>query len=935
MRFHRAFLVAVVVVALAAGLASAHGAASAQAPLPHETDNVDEPILEFVGEIPAETADRFRAEFDGMLAFFRDRFGDVPLDYTLFVAADARSGAAAVGSTYRNDFCNEGDLDYRILVSDCHAFLPEHIAAYHFWAIKRLLAPRTVWPAASATYGPWGPEWLRDGLDEYVRVAYRAAAEIEPFDRARRWKAALARLTPRALNSIGTCAAGSEVPCAAINGLGFLAVDWLVARAGELAIVEYYRLLPSSGHWREAFEGAFGIGTDDFYRAFEEQRRVITGAPVPSTTTTPLQPGWNLIGWMGPGTTVADLFAAIPALQVVAAWDREAVRYAWARRGGRTPPGLAQVTRGQALFLWVGGTDPVVWTRPGSAAGMLLTLPSGSSLVGWAGLDGTPIAEAVGRFGEALVGASRWNAATQSYERYDPGAEEPAEGMPVLQHGDALWVELSEERRWWQSGTERTDFVFRGDVSAQRQSELRNEMERVVAFFAERYTIKPPEFVVVVDSMQARAAASDWRIRIGGPFIGSPLIGGTLAHEYFHVLQWHLSQGDRRGSPLWMIEGSATYAEGLYALEWYGAADAQFGWWWGSSRRIPAALRDLTESSWPNAEYPLGALATDWLVRWSVAANSNVQFSPPAPGGLVGWMEDDAYVDFFRHLPSSETWEEALEGAFGITIDDFYAAFEAYRSDVVLPIPHLADDVDEPILVFAGEIPAETMDRIREQFEGVGELFRDRFGDPPADYTVVVAADYAAAASVAPEVFGEHLDTASCALSDPAYSVEILTCDPTLVRQFTWQHFTTAVERLAPIDSLPPSPGSSDRRAPLWLHAGLVRYVRDAARAALGVEPLADIRRSHTGLAELTAQPLRSLRTYADMDGAGWRVWDSLTFLAVEWLADHAGEPALFEYYRLLPSSRSWQEAFAGAFGIGVDDFYAAFEAYRADGFTS
>ena len=247
-------------------------------------------------------------------------------------------------------------------------------------------------------------------------------------------------------------------------------------------------------------------------------------APATDTVTTPLQPGWNLVGWMGSDTTAADLFAAIPTLRVVAAWDDEAGRYRWARRGGTAPPALTQVTRGKALFLWVGGTKAVQWRRPASADGMLLSLPSGYSLVGWAGLDGTPIAEAVGRFGDALIGASRWNAETQSYERYEPGAEEPAEGMPVLQHGDALWVELSEEARWWQSGTERTRFVFEAPVTQERKSELRDEMERVVAFFAERYGIEPPNFFVLVDpGLDIHADAAAGKIRVGGGGVDHPL----------------------------------------------------------------------------------------------------------------------------------------------------------------------------------------------------------------------------------------------------------------------------------------------------------------------------------------------------------------------------------------------------------------------------
>ena len=46
-------------------------------------------------------------------------------------------------------------------------------------------------------------------------------------------------------------------------------------------------------------------------------------------------------------------------------------------------------------------------------------------------------------------------------------------------------------------------------------------------------------------------------------------------------------------------------------------------------------------------------------------------------------------------------------------------------------------------------------------------------------------------------------------------------------------------------------------------------------------------------------------------------------------------ERAIFEYYRLRQSTDDWKEAFQGAFGITIDDFYAAFAAYRAAGFES
>ena len=51
-------------------------------------------------------------------------------------------------------------------------------------------------------------------------------------------------------------------------------------------------------------------------------------------------------------------------------------------------------------------------------------------------------------------------------------------------------------------------------------------------------------------------------------------------------------------------------------------------------------------------------------------------------------------------------------------------------------LPHLADEVDAPILVFEGDIPADTADQIRAQFEIVQTLFVERLGSGPANLTL-------------------------------------------------------------------------------------------------------------------------------------------------------------------------------------------------------
>ena len=92
-----------------------------------------------------------------------------------------------------------------------------------------------------------------------------------------------------------------------------------------------------------------------------------------------------------------------------------------------------------------------------------------------------------------------------------------------------------------------------------------------------------------------------------------------------------------------------------------------------------------------------------------------------------------------------------------------------------------------------------------------------------------------------------------------------------------------------------------------------------------------DSRRRQEAAALLRAGELRPLRAFETVEDDAERIHYQLGFLAADRLADHAGVEALAGYYQRLPSSDSWQEAFEGAFGIAVDDFYETFEAYRAE----
>ncbi|MDE0603721.1 MAG: carboxypeptidase-like regulatory domain-containing protein [bacterium] len=53
--------------------------------------------------------------------------------------------------------------------------------------------------------------------------------------------------------------------------------------------------------------------------------------------------------------------------------------------------------------------------------------------------------------------------------------------------------------------------------------------------------------------------------------------------------------------------------------------------------------------------------------------------------------------------------------------------------------------------------------------------------------------------------------------------------------------------------------------------------------------------------------------------------------IAFEWYAGEVGEEAITDYFALLKTSDTWDEAFQRAFGLAPDDFYAAFEDHRRE----
>ena len=645
-----------------------------------------------------------------------------------------------------------------------------------------------------------------------------------------------------------------------------------------------------------------------------------------ATITTTLYPGWNMVGWVGPETPASELFDELPALGRIVAWDAEEQRYLRLMPSSGSMGDQHLLTPGDGLWLYIGGTSPVEWTREASEDSVLLDLRAGPNLVAWAGRDGTPTEEAVARLGDRLELAWAWNAEVQEYRLYHPSAG--LDQVQALNHGDALLLELSNGGRWWQPGAAPPPVVFLGEFTEERQAEISGWVDDTRALFGERWGVGGPVTTTYVGDREA--VAPTYRMLRGKDVItcgdyggwviflvGDCVNEGAHAHEYFHALQGHLTAWSGKQVPGWMIEGSATYALILYrgsvsttqtADERIQEARQQDAVVLRRSKLLPLSeLEDYSATIKPgNSGYTLGFLAVAWLAERA---------------------GEQSIIDFFVRLADAPGWREAFEGAFGLVVDDFYEHFAAYLAEVAAPLPHLTDDSPEPALQFVGDVPAATREAVREEFERIQTFFVEELGAGTADYTMLVAADDESAETAHRLVLSTEYSgycnnvlfgaagivNLGCGVRNPEYGL-------------VFPHYEGVKNQLVPSASLPRTPDGRPTNGPAWLVRGAVTYVEYRYLDMVGHEDYRSLRAAQVLHSTGIALPLADMEAYEGLSGRRAAV----SFLAVEWLLERAGDTALFEYYRQLDGSETWEEAFEATFGIAVDDFYEEFEAYRA-----
>ena len=401
--------------------------------------------------------------------------------------------------------------------------------------------------------------------------------------------------------------------------------------------------------------------------------------------------------------STAALFEDAPQIVSVSRHDRDSDTYAYAFNGLAEASGdLAALQPGMGVVIRLGGDEPVEWTRPTVPAAGLVELRTGVNWAGWLGPDDwaiTDVARGIGRFlSEIRLGD----------HVYDPASPETADNWPTVSRGDALIVTVKRGINWLQPTYVEPKLIFTGSVNQGIRNDVKRDLADMMAFNAEAFGVQADPFrLVIIIPGDVRSLFNELE-RLGNPWDWESLrswwqrSGGrggadfninradfwtrnqgrysvgryVLLEEYFHAIQYQLAGDALDLPPTWMVEGSVNWIR----------ADVETNDRTGYplSRRLIDArnrasqgppLEDVEEGN-QTWQYSFGLVAADLLVERDGVATMLDFFRAFAPGrtGANGQWE------------SQLSWEGAFAATYGISVDEFYAEFEAmmhrYRGDV-------------------------------------------------------------------------------------------------------------------------------------------------------------------------------------------------------------------------------------------------------------
>lgn len=416
-----------------------------------------------------------------------------------------------------------------------------------------------------------------------------------------------------------------------------------------------------------------------------------TGPIDPAVVT--LEPGENLVGWLGEELPVDQLMRRFPAIESVAAWEPLSGRF-------YEPTSLLA---GQGYVVTLSGTESVQWRRPMIPVKGKITLHRGRNLVTWLGPHDWTIDRVALGIGRALVSA-QWEGG-----EYSPADATTSEPLPTLKRGAALWVEVSRTVHWLQPAGVLPPIVFAGEISADIEATIRRDSLDIMNWFAEEFGLQPDGSILtlyiatdpesLIEELQrdghdtsnihyswhrsegwANSAGyvvqkseqwqPDHRNNAGGGYRGFTFGRRVLAHEYYHSIQQQLSHTD---AAVWLVEGDAQWVRARFVLHDTIAAKDE----------LSDDRRDVSFTGAPPLHaievrphndtwvYNLGTVASHRLAVRS-GVQSLLEFWRallPEPLGPLGRWQ--------THPP----WQDTFQDVFGISVEDFYDEFAAWRSE--------------------------------------------------------------------------------------------------------------------------------------------------------------------------------------------------------------------------------------------------------------
>ena len=254
----------------------------------------------FAGNVPDAERTALREEIEAVRTWYSDQYGVEATDLTVLVGATAEAlasefrdvtgrdllggyvppGYSGPSSLLPDPFITTADDGSPVIVliygSNPFDKLKDSIVHEYFHALQNQLL------ASRYQVSEVEPYWLVEGLAMYTDHAYSQSrpgrrpflgdnGRMTPYEDLADAISLSGIITPRYLENIATESTfrdGFALHPIYTYALAFAGAHFLVGKAGEDSVVEFWRLIQQRPTWQQAFGEAFGMGIEDFYDLF-------------------------------------------------------------------------------------------------------------------------------------------------------------------------------------------------------------------------------------------------------------------------------------------------------------------------------------------------------------------------------------------------------------------------------------------------------------------------------------------------------------------------------------------------------------------------------------------------------------------------------------------------------------------------------------------